>query len=77
MYHPWCAITWFRTAGRCYEKTCLVLDPDWYNLSFGFGEFEVVLEEKTEQMDCEMKRQMVISKRTASAKGKFLDTGEF
>lgn len=76
LYHPWCAITWFRTSWKCKEKSCeSIVHPNWYK-SFGFVEPHVALQEKAEELDCEVQRQQVISERTTIAKGKFPDIGE-
>lgn len=77
LYHPWCAITWFRTACKCVEKSCnSIVHPNWYK-SFGFGEPHAALGEKAEELDCEVQRQMAISERTTIAKGKLPNIGEF
>lgn len=76
LYHPWCAITWFRVSWKCKEKTCeSIVHPNWYK-SFGFVEPHAALGEKAEELDCEVQRQQVISERTTIAKGKLPDIGE-
>ena len=42
IYHPWCAVHWFRNNVTCTAPECGLVAPLWYK-SWGFGHYERLL----------------------------------
>lgn len=49
VYHPWCAVQWFRTSVECAVPECGLVAPHWYN-SWGFGQYDKIYQARSGDM---------------------------
>lgn len=49
VYHPWCAVQWFRMHVMCAVPQCGLVSPIWYK-SWGFGQYDSILKALEDDM---------------------------